>query len=190
MKLIKARSSARRQRDQAASVTARRPLIAAAGDVRTAPRLGCCLSVAAATAAAAMQWWQHRRQHSPNPRTFPFFSLFLLPVHCACRIFAWWVACSLPFYRFPSPLSPLSSPLSPHPSFHSSSLLPPSLFHLSLIVFTGAPAFLSPLLICYRPLFFCRRRPCRPALSAAALYFGVAPVARPIGRCSLCRWRP
>ena len=35
-------SKRRRRRDQAASVIARRPLIAAAGDVRTAPRLGCC----------------------------------------------------------------------------------------------------------------------------------------------------
>ena len=148
----------RRRRDQAASVIARRPLIAAVGDVRTAPRLGCCLSVAAATAAAAMQWWQHRRQHSPNPPTFPFFlSLFASRSLCVqelCLV----GGVQLTFLPFSLSLVPSLLPVSPHPSFLSllcsSVAHPPSFFsffflspsslHSSLISLAGAPVLISP----------------------------------------------
>ena len=61
--------------------------------------------VAAATAAAVAT----PAAAQPKPSHLSFFSLFLLPVHCACRSFAWWVT-FLPFSLSPAPFSPFPSP--------------------------------------------------------------------------------
>ena len=86
--------------------------------------------VAAATAAAVAT----PPAAQPKPLTFPFFSLFLLPVHCAAEV----LPGALPFYPFP-PLLLLSL----------LSRLPTSLFPINSLLFCCSSTFF---LLLFHPL--------------------------------------
>ena len=97
----------RRRRDQAASVIARRPLTAAAGDVRTAPRLGCCRRSGGNGGSGG-----NTAGSTAQTSHFSFF-LSLLASRSLCgRSFAWCVTV-LPFSPSPAPFSPFPSPYIP-----------------------------------------------------------------------------
>jgi hypothetical protein len=129
-------SKRRRRRDQAASVIARRPLIAAAGDVRTAPRLGCCRgsggnggsgNAVVATPAAAQ----------PKPSHLSFFLSLLASSSLCVQKLCLVGGVQLTFLPFS---------LSPVPSLRPR--LPTSLFPLHFLLFCCS----STLLLLWLPL--------------------------------------
>ena len=140
----------RRRRDQSASVIARRPLIAAAGDVRTAPRLGCCRRSGGNGGSGG-----NTAGSTAQTSHFSFFisllasrSLCVLKI-CLVRYRFTLFPLSCSFISFPVSLHPsfqfiLCSSVAHPPSFSFFFILSPSSLHSSLISLAGASVLISP----------------------------------------------